>query len=170
MTPVCAERLRPPPLPPRPRKDDDEEREPFPKAKSDPPPVLGIGLGVEVEDTAAPTPRSPGSDFDPRDLLIDSMKAELVTLRGILAERGPSSPSPTNDQAPASEPPSTQPPSTRPSERVRRSKARVALVWSLAVTFLPAIGAAVARRWPELAEPIDLGIQLAQKLGNNLGL
>lgn len=165
MTPVSAERLRPPPLPPRPRKDDDEEREPFPKAKSDPPPVLGIGLGVEVEDIAAPTPRSPGSDFDPRDLLIDSMKAELVNLRGILAERGPSSPAPTSDQAPASEPPET-----RPSERVRRSKARIALVWSLAVTFLPAIGAAVARRWPELAGPIDLGIDLAQKFGRTLGL
>lgn len=47
----------------------------------------------------------------------------------------------------------------------RRLTGRAAAVWGVAVMFLPALGAAVAKRWPGLAVPIDVFIEFLKGLG-----
>lgn len=150
----------PPPLPPRPLS-----REPFARVKSDPPPVateprtVFESQTIEV-DRAVDTPRSGGVDIDARDVLIDAMRQELAQLRALHDARVV----PSDPPAAPSRTPTTEPPPTRPSERVRRSKARIALVWSIAGTVLPFLGAAIARQWPHLAEPVDFVLDLVRKL------
>lgn len=110
-------------------------REPFPKAKSDPP----------VNRTAiTPASGTPIYDPDPRDGMIRELQSQLVLLREQL-DQGPETPVPL----------------TRPSVRVRR--AAVAKVLGKAAGLLvlaPFVGAAVARKWPQYADVVDLVLQL----------
>lgn len=47
----------------------------------------------------------------------------------------------------------------------RRLTGRAAAVWGVAVMLLPALGAAVAKRWPALAVPIDVLLDTLKGLG-----
>lgn len=47
----------------------------------------------------------------------------------------------------------------------RRLTGRAAAVVGVALMFLPALGAALAKRWPELAVPIDVVLETLKGLG-----
>ncbi len=146
-------RNRPPPLPPRPLV-----AEPFLRSRSTPPDG-GLKSDAVVREVLRGLPRDPPRDegryasYDPRDRLIADMRQEIDSLR-LLSLR-----------APDPETADTEPPPTRPSERVRRAKqAKAAAVftgkWTFLLTALPFIGAAVAKKWPEYSELVNVALQL----------